>query len=98
MTGPELCPASLPNRSQEKHRTPLAHATVNENQTELYKIQIDAGRYYLHEHPLTASSWQEPCLRKIINHEHNFTTRIHMCAYGMKIPDKMGNEINPLNL
>ena len=55
-------------------------------------MQIDGGRYYLHEHPLTASSWQEPCLNKIIKHEHNIVTRIHMCAYNMRIPDNQGRE------
>ena len=59
---------------------------------ELYGMQIEGNRYHIHEHPLTASSWQEPCLRKIIEHEHNLVTRIHMCAYNMKIPDKQGNE------
>ena len=29
---------------------------------------------------------------RIINHEHNLVTRIHMCAYDMKIPDNRGNE------
>ena len=25
---------------------------------ELYRLQADAGRYYLHEHPASAASWQ----------------------------------------
>ena len=59
---------------------------------ELYKMQIDANRYYLHEHPTSASSWKEPSIKAIINHPNNFATRIHMCAYNMKIPDAKGNE------
>ena len=59
---------------------------------ELYQMQIDGGRYYLHEHPTSASSWQQPCIQKVIKHPDNLTTRIHMCAYSMKLPDKAGNE------
>ena len=55
---------------------------------ELYRMQIDAGRYYLHENPTSAKSWEEPCIREIMQHSDNFTTRVHMCAYNMKIPDK----------
>ena len=29
---------------------------------ELYQMQLSAGRYFLHEHPLTASSWKENCI------------------------------------
>ena len=67
----------------EVHRK-MIEATINlAFCAELYAMQIKGGRYYLHEHPLTASSWQEPCLRKIFKHKHNIVTRIHMCAYNM---------------
>eukprot|EP00972_Heterocapsa_arctica_P038713 5705602-Heterocapsa_arctica.AAC.1 len=26
----------------------------------LYNIQLRAGRYFLHEHPATATSWKDP--------------------------------------
>ena len=58
---------------------------------EVFPMQIDEGRYYLHEHPLTAKSSQEPCYNEIIKHDYNIATIIHMCAYKMKIPDKFGN-------
>ena len=58
---------------------------------ELHQMQLSAGRYYLHEHPLTASSWKEKCITRIASKPENFTTRVHMCAYGMQIPDKNGN-------
>ena len=31
---------------------------------EVYKDQIDAGRYFLHEHPSGARSWGEECVKK----------------------------------
>ena len=58
---------------------------------ELYQMQIDGGRYYVHEHPTSATSWNEKSIKRISSHPDNFTTRIHMCAYGMKIPDAHGN-------
>ena len=27
---------------------------------ELYRMQMDSGRFFLHEHPLSASSWKMP--------------------------------------
>ena len=59
---------------------------------EIYQIQIDAGRYYFHEHPTSAKSWKEPCIQKIINRPESFATRMHMCAHERKIPDTHGNE------
>ena len=27
-----------------------------------YKLKVDAGRYFIHEHPAGASSWHETCM------------------------------------
>ena len=35
--------------------------------TQLYKIQAQFGRHFLHEHPGSASSWQESCIKKVFN-------------------------------
>ena len=32
----------------------------------LYQEQIDGGRYFLHEHPLRATCWQEASIKKIL--------------------------------
>ena len=32
---------------------------------ELYKLQMDDGRYFLHEHPASATSWAEPEVQRI---------------------------------
>ena len=55
-------------------------------------MQIEGGRYYLHEHPTSASSWNEKCMQYVLKHPENIVTRVHMCAYGMKIPDAHGNQ------
>ena len=31
----------------------------------LYREQLDGGRYFLHEHPQFASSWQLPCMKEL---------------------------------
>ena len=36
---------------------------------ELYREQMRHGRYFLHEHPAYASSWQEEAVQKIIGEE-----------------------------
>ena len=32
---------------------------------ELYTLQMNSGRYFLHEHPAQASSWEEKVVRKV---------------------------------
>ena len=32
-----------------------------------YMLQVKAGRYFIHEHPLTASSWATECMTKLRN-------------------------------
>ena len=33
---------------------------------ELYQMQLDAGRYFLHEHPNGATSWDLSCIRQVL--------------------------------
>merc|ERR1712242_631286 len=32
---------------------------------EVYRLQLDAGRHFLHEHPASASSWQVAGIRRL---------------------------------
>ena len=34
---------------------------------ELYKRQIETGRYFLHEHPWSAFSWKLPSIKSLMN-------------------------------
>ena len=52
---------------------------------ELYKIQMDHGRYFLHEHPLTALSWKVKCMRDLVKHPDVKVVVGHMCAHGMTL-------------
>lgn len=58
--------------------------------TYLYKIQIQAGRYLLHEHPESASSWGEKCIRDILNMKGVNTVVGDQCCYGLKAKDDAG--------
>ena len=55
---------------------------------EIYDIQERAGRYYLHEHPARATSWDLPEVRSfIMNHDAHLVT-MDMCRYGMCLDGK----------
>ena len=63
---------------------------------ELYDLQVQGGRYFLHEHPASATSWQLPevvafCLR----YPHLYAVTGAMCQWGMTSRDPAG-EVNPL--
>ncbi len=56
----------------------------------LYWEQLKNGRYFLHEHPDTATSWQLPAMVQLLSHPGVIRTRGHMCAYGMNSEDADG--------
>ena len=51
----------------------------------LYRDQIDAGRYLLHEHPRWASSWSLQCIDEIIEHPGVQLVHGDQCQYGAVI-------------
>ena len=50
----------------------------------LYRDQADAGRYFLHEHPVAASSWQERCVAELLEAPGVFEVNGDQCQYGQK--------------
>ena len=56
----------------------------------LYREQIGQGRYFLHEHPKSACSWQEKCMKSLINDPLVMRTEIDQCAYGLVSKDELG--------
>ena len=54
----------------------------------LYQMQIHAWRYFLHEHPHAASSWQETCIQRILNCEGVMKVVGDQCRYGLTTRDK----------
>ena len=57
---------------------------------ELYEIQRQAGRYFLHEHPESASSWRMDEVVEMLTKPGVDMATCDMCAYGMKIRDAEG--------
>ena len=58
--------------------------------TSLYLEQMAAGRYFLHEHPQSATSWKENCMVDLASNPMVMETVIDQCAYGLKSKDKEG--------
>ena len=56
--------SSNPEWYAEERRKAVRHL---EFVSKLYKIQWDAGRLFLHEHPQQADSWEEPCMRRLLS-------------------------------
>ena len=59
----------------------------------LYKIQLDGGRHFLHEHPAGASSWKDPWVTKIMSHPRVRQVVSDQCEYGLLTPDLDGNPV-----
>ena len=56
----------------------------------LYNEQLSAGRYFLHEHPKSATSWSETCMEELSSNPLVMETCIDQCAYGLMSRDKHG--------
>ena len=52
---------------------------------ELYHDQLEAGNYFLHEHPLWASSWEVPSMQAVLRRAE--VQRVHgdQCQFGAEI-------------
>ena len=53
----------------------------------LYEIQWREGRYFLHEHPDGASSWQEDCVHRLLKRQGVIRVAGDQCRYGLKSHD-----------
>ena len=51
----------------------------------LYREQVEDGRFFIHEHPLHADSWQEECVRQILEIPGVGITRGDQCQYGAEV-------------
>ena len=51
-----------------------------------YKRQLDRGRFFLHEHPWSASSWEEPEMKKLTSDERVYVVKGPMCKWNLKPP------------
>ena len=56
----------------------------------LYEIQWRNGRYFLHEHPEGAGSWDEPIMKKFMKRVGVQKVVGDQCQYGLKSTDEQG--------
>ena len=49
---------------------------------------MSCGRYFVHEHPATAGSWQEKCVIDIMAETDAWVVRSSMCRFGMTTGNK----------
>ena len=57
---------------------------------EIYELQRVAGRHFLHEHPETADSWNEPCMRRLMARPGVGSVVGHQCQMGLVTKDAKG--------
>ena len=51
---------------------------------EIYWLQLGAGRHFLHEHPVTASSWHQPIVLELRRDERVGEIVGDQCRYGLR--------------
>ena len=74
-------------RRQEARKAAEVHL---EFVASLYRDQLDAGRYFLHEHPRWATSWSVACIEKIAGHPKVQTVHGDQCQYGAQTQSSDG--------
>ena len=80
-------------RSEQEKREIMSRARLHLRFTmDLYRLQVAEGRYFIHEHPAYATSWDEDCTRKIMELEGVGVILAHQCQHGMRDP-RTGNPI-----
>ena len=62
----------------------------------LYQLQLDAGRFFVHEHPATALSWDERCIVKMLAHCDVHLVKAHQCQFGLMTPGPDGKPMPAL--
>ena len=50
----------------------------------IYKYQDEQGRYYLHEHPQTAASWQLEAMKGLAATPHAITVVSNLCQFNLR--------------
>ena len=60
---------------------------------ELHRMQMKAGRYFLHEHPSVASSWDMTEVKEMLMMMGVGAVTCDMCAYGLTITDAEGDAL-----
>ena len=57
----------------------------------VYRMQLEAGRWFLHEHPAKAMSWDLKEIRKLGNEQGVLISEADQCMYGLTTWDADGS-------
>ena len=64
---------------------------------EIYNDQREQGKYFVHEHPWLATSWDVDCITKLLTNDAGRRVQTHMCQFGMVArTGKVGSEDGPV--
>ena len=58
----------------------------------LYKMQMDEGRYWLHEHPWGAKSWQIPAMEELLKDPRVHVAYADQCQFGLTSKMRTGSD------
>ena len=75
---------SVNTRNEKEFQTRLAEARqMLRVAITAYKKQAQGGRFFLHEHPLTATSWLEPEMIDLIRTPGTYFVQADLCQFGL---------------
>ena len=62
----------------------------------IYRMQMQGGRYFVHEHPATALSWNERCILELMAFEDVHVVKADQCQFGLTTPGPDGQPMPAL--
>ena len=87
------CMSPWTQKKDEEYRKAVVHLKFV---VEIYEMQIDGGRFFLHEHPEGASSWELPEIKKLMRRIGVWRATGDQCMYGLSTRGETrgaGNEL-----
>ncbi|CAK0837809.1 unnamed protein product, partial [Prorocentrum cordatum] len=82
--------SKLTSLSRGRYKDPEAHAKAEEDDRallrfgmEVYKDRHAKGRWFLHEHPWDAKSWDDEAVKEVVSLPGVYLVRGDMCAWGL---------------
>ena len=93
LIGSPPCTAFSPlqNLSKAKRDPAIVQAELDAGRVHLefcmrlYAIQVDAARFFVHEHPQDAASWAEDSVKEVMALAGVNMATVDMCVYGMRV-------------
>ena len=71
-----------PTEVKEDHERARIHLQFA---AQVYREQVENGRFFLHEHPEFGTSWKEPCIEELLEMSEVSRVRADQCQYGQSV-------------